>query len=105
MIDPRRAADGDIAFDGRRSGQAVYRARFSAGGTMTSSPVAAGGKIYQGTEQGTLYVVAAGPEYRELAVHDVGAPLTRLVAQSVGFWYRIDPEWVAIFSPLAASAP
>ena len=35
----------------------------------------ANGRIYQGTEEGSLYVFAAGLEYRELAVHDLGAPL------------------------------
>ena len=65
-------------------GGTVYRARFSQGGTNTASPVAANGVIYQGTEEGTLYVFAAGPEYRELAVHDFGAPLMATPAISEG---------------------
>jgi outer membrane protein assembly factor BamB len=66
------------------SGTKIYQARFSAGGTMTNSPVAANGKIYQGTEEGTLYVLEAGPEYRELAVHDFGEPLMATPAISEG---------------------
>ncbi len=67
-----------------RSGDRVYQARFSAGGTMTASPVAANAKIYQGTEEGTMYVLAAGPEYRELAVHDFAEPLMATPAISEG---------------------
>jgi outer membrane protein assembly factor BamB len=66
------------------SGGTVYRARFSKAGTNTSSPVAANGLIYQGTEEGTLYVFAAGPEYRELAVHEFAAPLMATPAISEG---------------------
>ncbi len=66
------------------TGGPVYRARFSQSGTCTNSPVAGGGVIYQGTEEGTLYVFAAGPEYRELAVHDFGAPLMATPAISEG---------------------
>jgi len=72
-----------VAHDAR-SGEPVYMARFSAGGTCTASPVAANGKIYQGTEEGTLYVLAAGPEHRELAVHDFGEPLMATPAISEG---------------------
>jgi len=67
-----------------RSGEPVYRARLSAGGTCTGSPVVANGKIYVGTEEGTLYVLAAGPEHRELAVHEIGAPLMATPAISEG---------------------
>lgn len=85
-----------VAHDAR-SGQPVYKARFSAGGTMTASPVAGGGKIYQGTEQGSLYVLAAGPEYRELAVHEIGAPLMATPAISEGLLLiRTPSELIAL---------
>jgi outer membrane protein assembly factor BamB len=72
-----------VAHDAR-SGAKVYQARFSAGGTCTASPVVANGKIYQGTEEGTLYVLEAGPEYRELALHQFGEPLMATPAISEG---------------------
>ena len=72
-----------VAHDARNGAQ-VYQARFSAGGTMTSSPVVANGRIYQGSEEGTLYVLAAGAEYKELAVHDFGEPLMATPAISEG---------------------
>ena len=66
------------------SGAKVHQARFSDGGTCTGSPVAANGKIYQGTEEGTLYVIEAGGEFKELALHDFGEPLMATPAISEG---------------------
>ncbi len=75
-----------------RNGDRVYQARFSKGGTMTASPVAANGKIYQGTEEGTLYVLAAGPEHKELAVHEFGEPLMATPAISEGLVFVRTPS-------------
>ncbi|HVS15669.1 MAG TPA: PQQ-binding-like beta-propeller repeat protein [Thermoanaerobaculia bacterium] len=66
------------------SGDAVYKARFSKVGTFTNSPIAVNGKIYTGTEEGLLYVIEAGPDYRELAVHEFGEPLMATPAVSEG---------------------
>lgn len=76
--------NGRMAAHDARDGAQVYQARFTAGGTMTSSPVVANGRIYQGSEEGTLYVLAAGAEYKELAVHDFGEPLMATPAISEG---------------------
>ena len=85
-----------VAHDSR-SGERVYQARFSAGGTCTASPVVANGKIYQGTEEGTLYVLAAGTEHRELAVHEFGAPLMATPAISEGLLLvRTPSELIAL---------
>ena len=72
-----------VAHDAR-TGDPVYRARFSAGGTMTASPVVANGRIYQGSEEGTLYVLKAGSKHEELAAHDFGEPLMATPAISEG---------------------
>lgn len=66
------------------TGDALYKTRFSRGGTFTGSPVAVNGKLYLTTEEGLLYVLAAGPEYRELAVHDFAEPLMTTPAVSEG---------------------
>ena len=66
------------------TGDALYKARFSSGGTFTGSPVAVNGKIYAGTEEGTVYVFEAGTEYRELAVNEIGEPLMASPAISDG---------------------
>ncbi len=76
--------NGRLTAHDPRNGARVYQARFSAGGTMTASPVAGGGHIYQGSEEGQLYVLAAGPAYRELAVHDFAEPLMATPALSQG---------------------
>ncbi len=89
--------NGRLVAHDPETGGPVYRARFSAGGTCTNSPVAAAGNIYQGTEEGTLYIFAAGPEYRELAVHEMGAPLMATPAISEGLLLvRTPSELIAL---------
>lgn len=66
------------------TGEEVYKARFSAGGTFTGSPVAADGRIYFSTEEGQIYVVQAGPEFQELAVNDMGEVVMATPAISEG---------------------
>ena len=63
-----------VAYDAAR-GDAVYKRRFSKGGVFTGSPVAVNGKLYLPTEDGLMYVLAAGPEYEELVIHDFGEAL------------------------------
>jgi outer membrane protein assembly factor BamB len=90
-----------VAHDSR-TGAPVYKARFSAGGTMTSSPVVANGKIYQGAEEGTFYVLEAGPEYRELAVYELGEPVMATPAISEGLLLvRLPSELIAFGGGLA----
>jgi len=87
-----------VAYDAR-TGDRVYQARLSAGGTCTGSPVVANGKIYQGTEEGTMYVLAAGPEHNELAVYEFGAPLMATPAISQGLLIvRTPGELIALGS-------
>lgn len=74
------------------SGEALSKSRFSQRGTFTGSPVAANGKIYAPTEEGQLYVLVAGPEYEELAVHDFGEPLMATPAVSEGVLFIRTPS-------------
>jgi outer membrane protein assembly factor BamB len=93
-----------VAHDAR-SGKPVVRARLSAGGTCTASPVAANGKIYQGTEEGTLYVLEASPDFRELAVHEIGEPLMATPAISEGLLILRTPgELIALGNRDAGAA-
>jgi outer membrane protein assembly factor BamB len=57
--------NGRIVAYEARSGAAIYKERFSQGGTFTGSPVAVNGRLYVPTEEGLLYVLEAGTEYRE----------------------------------------
>lgn len=89
--------NGRVVAHDPATGGPIYRARFSKSGTCTSSPVAGNGVIYQGTEEGTLYVFASGPEYEELAVHDFGAPLMATPAISEGtLFVRTPGELIAL---------
>ncbi|MCZ6508036.1 MAG: PQQ-binding-like beta-propeller repeat protein, partial [Acidobacteria bacterium] len=72
-----------VAYDAA-TGEALAKNRFSSRGAFTSSPVAVNGRLYVTTEEGLLYVLAAGPEYEELAVHDFGEPLMATPAVSEG---------------------
>jgi len=72
-----------VAYDAA-TGEALSKSRFSQRGTFTGSPVAVNGKLYATTEEGLLYVLAAGPEKEELAIHDFGEPLMTTPAVSEG---------------------
>lgn len=53
------------------NGKDVYRERLG-GDSYTASPIAADSRLYFFSEQGKVYVVEAGPEFKLLAVNDLG---------------------------------
>lgn len=65
--------NGMVSCFNARTGERRYRERL--GGPVTSSLVAADGKIYCASENGTVYVIAAGPEFKLLAQNAMGEPL------------------------------
>ncbi|MEM8932560.1 MAG: PQQ-binding-like beta-propeller repeat protein [Acidobacteriota bacterium] len=75
-----------VAYEAK-TGEMVYRARFSQRGALTGSPIAADGLIYFTTEDGLVYVVEAGRTYREIAVHEMGEPILTTPALSDGTLY------------------
>jgi len=85
-----------VAYDAE-DGAAIFKSRFSHGGVFTGSPVAVNGKLYLPTEEGYLYVLEAGPEYKEIAFHEFGEPLmaTPAVASGVLF-FRTPSKLIAI---------
>jgi len=59
-----------------RGGDEVYRQRIPHQGSgFSASPVAADGRIYLSSEDGDIFVVRAGPEFRLLATNSMGEPL------------------------------
>jgi outer membrane protein assembly factor BamB len=55
------------------SGERVYQQRLARdAGSFSASPVAADGRLYFTSEDGQIYVVAAGPEFRLLATNEMG---------------------------------
>jgi outer membrane protein assembly factor BamB len=88
-----------VAYDAR-TGEALFKSRFSRGGTFTSSPVAVNGRIYTGTEEGLVYVLEAGDAHRELAVNDLGEPLMATPAVSRGVLFlRTPSRLIAVGKP------
>jgi len=68
-----------------KSGELHYTKRLGSGTTaLSASPVAGDGKVYWTTEDGSVYVVEAGPEYRELAVNTLGLEVMATPAISAG---------------------
>jgi outer membrane protein assembly factor BamB len=71
-----------------RTGKELYRQRLGAVGSgFSASPVAADGKIYLSNEDGEITVVAAGPEFRQLATSSMGELLMATPALSDGVMY------------------
>jgi outer membrane protein assembly factor BamB len=57
------------------NGKVMYRERLGAGGSYFSSPVAADGKIYIGSRQGTLTIVSAGDSFKVLSRVELNEPI------------------------------
>ncbi len=92
-----------VAYDAA-TGAAIYKSRFSGGGTFTGSPIAVNGKLYAGTEEGQMYVLEAGPEYRELAINEMSEPLMATPAVSEGvLLVRTPSRLIAIGEPPSES--
>ena len=92
--------DGRIEAYDPATGDHLYRARFSEGGTFTASPVAAGEHLYFGTEEGKVYVSKVGDSWRELAVNDMGEAVMATPAIADGVLYvRTLSKLYAIAAP------
>ncbi|MBI3856148.1 MAG: hypothetical protein HY293_10715 [Planctomycetes bacterium] len=81
-----------------RTGQPQYTQRLGSGQTgFTSSPVAAGGKIYLASEEGEVFVVQAGPRYEALALNRFGEIVMSSAAVSENvLYYRTRGHVVAV---------
>ena len=70
-----------------RNGEKIYEKRLGSGASMIASLVAGDGKIFCASENGTVYVVAAGPEFRVQARNPMGQPCFASPAISQGVIY------------------
>jgi outer membrane protein assembly factor BamB len=71
-----------------KTGEEVYRQRLGTiGNGFSASPVAADGKIYLPNEDGDIVVIAAGPEFKQIAVNSMGDLLMATPALSRGVMY------------------
>lgn len=78
--------NGVLAAYDADTGEEIYRVRVGTG-TFTASPVASDGRIYVANEDGQVFVVAAGEEYEELAVNEMGSMIMATPAISGGRMY------------------
>ena len=83
-----------------RTGQRLYQQRIDGGGSgFTASPIAADGKVYFSSEDGSVYVLKAGPELEVLSENPMGETLMATPALSEGVLYiRTRGHLVAIGS-------
>ncbi len=63
--------NGRLSAHDAATGELVYRARIGKAGSFSSSPVAADGRLYFTTEEGTTYVVRAGETYQLLETNQL----------------------------------
>ena len=69
------------------SGEKIYEKRLGNEAAITASLVASRDKLYCPSENGTVYVVQAGPEFKVLAENQMGNPCFATPAISEGFLY------------------
>ncbi len=70
------------------TGDEVYRQRLEpVGSGFSASPIATDGKIYLSSEDGEMFVIAAGREFKQLAVNSMGELLMATPALSDGVMY------------------
>jgi outer membrane protein assembly factor BamB len=81
-----------------KTGKQVYNERLGTGRTgFTSSLVEADGKIYIASEEGDVYVIKAGPEFKVLATNPLGEVCMATPAISEGvLFYRTQGHLIAI---------
>lgn len=81
-----------------KTGKRIYQERLGTGRTgFTASSVAASGKLYLTSEEGDIYVVQAGPEFKLLSVNPMGEICMATPALSEGtVFFRTQGHLVAI---------
>jgi len=80
-------SNGVVRCFNAQTGQKVSEQRLDSGATIMSSLVAADGKIYCASENGIVYVLAAGPDIKVLARNRLGEPCFATPAISRGVLY------------------
>jgi PQQ-like domain len=68
-----------------KSGEKKYESRLGgATSAFTASPVANDGRVFIASEDGQIFVIAAGPKYEQLAMNEMSAPVLATPALSDG---------------------
>jgi outer membrane protein assembly factor BamB len=87
--------NGVLACLDGKTGKEIYRKRL--GGAANSSPIGSGGRVYLSDNEGSTFVVKAGPEFELLATNRLGERLTASPAVSGNrLYYRTDSHLYCI---------
>jgi len=79
---------GVLACYNARTGENLYSERLGTGGAgFTASAVSADGRLYGTSEQGTVYVIRAGPKFEVLGKNEMGETCMATPAISEGVLY------------------
>jgi outer membrane protein assembly factor BamB len=86
-----------------KTGEEIYRQRLDpVGSGFSASPVAADGRIYISSEDGDMFVIAAGREFRQIGINHMGELLMATPALSDGVIYvRSSSSLFAVAKPKA----
>lgn len=97
------------------TGDMVYEQRLQGAGQFYASAVLADGRLYYVGRTGKIFVLAAGPQFQQLALNDLSdrgvfdaSPAVvgnRLLIRSNKFLYCVGPHWNATAQSLAAYNP
>lgn len=79
--------NGRLSAHDAKTGERLYRARVGRNESLTGSPVAADGKLYFTSEEGTTFVVRSGPVFELLAENHLGEIVGTTPAISGGVMY------------------
>ncbi len=89
--------NGRLVCFNSQTGQEVYAQKAGTGKSYTSSPVASDGIIYITDNEGTVYSVKAGPEFRILAENKLHETIMSTPAITKGFlFFRTQNHLVAV---------
>ena len=79
------------------TGEKIYAERLPLSAAIIASLVAADGKIYCASEDGVVYVLAAGNEFKVIASNPMGDPCLATPAISKGvLYFRTTKSLIAI---------
>ncbi len=92
--------NGALSVYDARTGERLYQERLGSGGGFSASPVAADGKVYFSSEDGDVFVLAAGARFELLARNPMGEVTMATPAISEGMLlFRTQGHVVAVAPP------
>lgn len=93
-------SNGTVRCFDAKTGEPVYQKRLAVGAGIIASLVAADGKIFCASENGIVYVLEAGREFKILARNNMGSPCFASPAISDGvIYFRTTEKLIAISKP------